>query len=116
MSKIVPFPSQSKAHPTPKIVLHRTELNVILAVYGSLVANGKARDYAIDMGPDRAAFSIFRHAAERATWRIEKNPALRRKQGEWCVTGMNGQVLKRGHELAQVLRIFDRYSMKIVTD
>lgn len=113
MSKIILFtPPAFKAE--EKTVLHRLELNKILSVYGHLVASGKARDYAIDMMKDRAAFSIFRHAAERPTWRIEKIPALARKQGMWVVTGMSGQVLKRGHDLAQVLRVFDRFSMRVV--
>ena len=113
MNKIIPFePKPFK--PDPKVVLHRKELNKILAVYGHMVASGKARDYAIDMMADHAAFSIYRHAAERPTWRIEKIPALARKQGVWVVTGMSGQVLKRGHDLGQVLRVFDRFRMSIV--
>ena len=96
------------------MVLHRTELNRILNVYGQMVVGGKARDYAIDMLADRAVFSMYKHAAERPTWRIEKIPALARKQGVWLVTGRSGQVLKRGQDLAQVLRVFDRFNMKIV--
>ena len=114
MSKIIPFePNVFKAE--QRVVLHRTELNRILGVYGQMVASGKARDYAIDMMTDRAVFSMFRHAAENPTWRIEKVPALARKQGIWVVTGMSGQVLKRGQELAQVLRVFDRFAMRVVT-
>jgi hypothetical protein len=113
MSKIIPFdPKLPKAN--PRVVLHRTELNKILSVYGHMVASGKARDYAIDMLEDRAVFSMYRHAAERPTWRIEKIPALARKQGEWVISGMSGQVLKRGHDLKQVLRVFERFRMSIV--
>lgn len=114
MSKIIPF-DPHVFRPEERVVLHRTELNKIISVYGHMVATGKARDYAIDMLKDRACFSMFRHAAERPTWRIEKIPALARKQGIWVVTGMSGQVLKRGHDLAQVLRVFDRFRMSIVT-
>lgn len=114
MSKIIPF-DPPRFKPDRKVVLHRTELNLILSVYGHLVASGKARDYAIDMLPERAVFSMFRHAAEKPTWRIEKIPALARKQGVWVVTGLSGQVLKRGQNLPQVLRVFDRFRMSIVT-
>ncbi len=114
MSKIIKF-DPPVFTPDPKVVLHRKELNKILSVYGHLVANGKARDYAIDMLPERAVFSIFRHAAERPTWRIEKIPALANKQGMWVITGMSGQVLKRGHDLTQALRVFDRFRMSVVT-
>lgn len=114
MSDIIEFrPKGPKS--TPKVVLHRTELNLILSTYGHMVASGKARDYAIDMLPDRAVFSMFRHAAEKPTWRIEKIPALARKQGVWVITGLSGQVLKRGHDLKQVLRVFDRFRMSIIS-
>ena len=114
MSDIIQFP-QKRQNKFEKTVLHRKELNLILSTYGHLVASGKARDYAIDMLADRAVFSMFRHVAEKPTWRIEKIPALARKQGIWVVTGLSGQVLKRGHDLKQVLRVFDRFRMSIVT-
>lgn len=113
MSDIIQFPSKTHQQPQ-KVVLHRTELNLILSTYGHLVASGKARDYAIDMLADRAVFSMFRHAAEKPTWRIEKIPALARKQGIWVISGLSGQVLKRGHDLRQALRVFDRFRMNII--
>ena len=58
-------------------------------------------------GPRR----LFRFQAHRPKCRcfaIEKNPRLARRQGAYCVTNATGQVLKRGHELANVLRVFDK--------
>jgi len=101
--------------PEPRVVFHRRELNRILSVYGHLVGSGTARDYGISMLTDRAVFAIYRRAAEKPTWTIEKIPALTRKQGAWVVRGIGGQVLKRGHELAQVIKVFDRYRLKIVS-
>ena len=57
---------------------------------------------------DVAIFSVFRRAAENPLYRIEKRPRLRAAQGAYAVIGMDGQVLKRGHDLAQVLRVLDR--------
>jgi hypothetical protein len=34
-----------------------------------------------------------------------KNPALARKQGLYAVIAQGGLILKRGHDLAQVLRV-----------
>jgi Protein of unknown function (DUF2794) len=47
------------------------ELQTILNLYGRMVAAGKWRDYAMDMGRDAAIFSAFRRAAERPEYRIE---------------------------------------------
>ncbi len=92
----------------PDIVsFNRRELDQILRIYGNKVADGEWRDYAIDMLRDRAVFSVFKRAAEVPLYRIEKHPRLARKQGAWCITNAGGQILKRGHELAAVLRIFE---------
>ena len=47
-------------------------------------------------------------------YRIEKRPALARRQGAWAVIGQGDVILKRGHELAQVLKIFDKGRFAVV--
>ena len=89
-------------------MFHRTELDRILRVYGRKVAEGEWRDYAIDFGADRAVFSCFRRASEIPQYRIVKDPKLARKQGSWSVVSAAGATLKRGRDLEQVLRLFDR--------
>ncbi len=59
-------------------------------------------------------FSVFRRASEAPLYRIEKRPALARKQGAWAVIAHGGLVLKRGHDLDQVLRMFERGRLKVV--
>ncbi|MEO1472620.1 MAG: DUF2794 domain-containing protein [Pseudomonadota bacterium] len=108
--------SSPKYKPEPRVVLYRAELNKILGTYGHLMAAGAARDYAIAMLKDRAIFSIYRRASEQPTWTVEKVPALARRQGAWAVRGSNGQVLKRGHDLATVLRVFDRHKLRVVSE
>jgi hypothetical protein len=90
----------------------RIELNRILTVYGRMVAAGEWRDYAIDFKDDVAVFSIFRRTSEMPLYRVEKRPALRLKQGMFAVIDAAGQILKRGHELENVLRVFDKKLLK----
>ena len=59
-------------------------------------------------------FSCFRRASEVPQFRIVKDPRLARKQGAWSVLAANGTVLRRGHELPQVLRVFDRKPKAVV--
>ena len=77
----------------------RQELTAILAVYGRKVAAGEWRDYAIDLGREKAVFSVFRRASEVPLFRIEKTPKLARKQGAYSVVAPAGLILKRGHDL-----------------
>ena len=97
-----------------RVFFERRELERLLRLYGRMVAAGEWRDYAIDGLSDYAAFSVFRTASEQPIYRIEKRPALARKQGAWAVIGQGGMVLRRGHELEQVLRLFDRGRFKVV--
>ncbi len=90
------------------IAFDRRELNQILNVYGKKVASGEWRDYAIDSLREKAVFSVFRRASECPLYRIEKAPKLARRQGVYSVIAATGLILKRGHDLARVLRALDK--------
>jgi hypothetical protein len=101
-------PAPPTAHkPLPFITFDRRELTTILAVYGRKVGAGEWRDYAMDFLRERAVFSIYARVSERPLYIVEKTPRLRNKQGQYTVTNQQGRILKRGHELSQVLRVLD---------
>jgi hypothetical protein len=107
---------QSAAAPRAplQIAFNRQELNAILNVYGRKVAEGEWRDYAMDFGRETATFAVYRRTSEVPLYRIEKCPKLARKQGAYAVVNASGLILKRGHELARVLQVFDK-GVKLVT-
>ncbi|WP_320201353.1 DUF2794 domain-containing protein [Agrobacterium sp. rho-13.3] len=90
------------------ITFHRRELDAILRIYGRMVGEGEWRDYAIDHLKDKAVFSVFKRSGEMPLFRIEKDPKLAAKQGAFSVVNTDGRILKRGHELPQVLKVFDK--------
>jgi hypothetical protein len=90
------------------IAFDRQELAQILNIYGRKVRSGEWRDYAIDTMCEKAVFSVFRRATETPLYRIEKAPRLARRQGAYSVIAATGLILKRGHDLARVLRALDR--------
>ena len=90
------------------ITFHRRELDAILRIYGRMVGEGEWRDYAIDHLKDKAVFSVFKRSGEMPLFRIEKDPKLAAKQGAFSVVNTEGRILKRGHELPQVLKVFDK--------
>lgn len=96
------------------VFFDRRELDPILRVYGRMVAAGEWRDYAMLPGKDAAEFAVFRRSGDAPAYRIEKRPALQTRQGQWSVIGEGGQILKRGRDLAQVLRVFDARRFNVV--
>ncbi|MEO1305142.1 MAG: DUF2794 domain-containing protein [Pseudomonadota bacterium] len=111
MSKVTPL---KKSRPAPKIAFQRDEMSLILDVYGRLVMSGQAKDYAIGMHKDQAVFAIFRRHAETPNWTVIKTPALARMQGAYSVLGAQGQILKRGRDLKQVLLVFETRKFEVI--
>ena len=102
-----------QSQPGP-VFFDRIELGLIMRVYGRMVAAGEWRDYAMIGHKEAAEFAVFRRSGDAPLYRIEKRPALRLKQGQWAVIGEGGHVLKRGRDLAQVLRVFDSRKFTVV--
>jgi hypothetical protein len=97
-----------------QVAFDRRELSDILRLYGMMVAAGEWRDYGISCLREVAVFSVFRRTAEFPLYRIEKRPRLRNRQGQYAVVGMDGQILKRGHDLRTVLRVLERKLIRAV--
>ena len=112
MNSVLRFPDRQGKRPS----LHftRAELNRLLGLYSKRVMTGEWRDYGMDSLHDSAVFSVFRRSSEAPLYRIEKHPALSRRQGAWAIVGHGGHILRRGHELDQVLRFFDKGRFSIV--
>ncbi|SES05104.1 Protein of unknown function [Tranquillimonas rosea] len=108
MTVQTPTPFPQPASPDHTVAFDKRELGVILTLYGQMVAAGEWRDYGMSFLREVAVFSVFRRAAEHPLYRIEKRPKLRNRQGQYSVIGMDGQILKRGHDLRTVLRVLER--------
>ncbi|MFT3722607.1 MAG: DUF2794 domain-containing protein [Hyphomonadaceae bacterium] len=106
--------SGSSVAPQPRIRFDRKELDLILRIYGRLVAEGECRDYAIGTFSDHAIFCMHKRASEAPSWIVEKRPELARRQGAFSVVNSTGQILKRGHDLEQVLKVFEKKRFQVV--
>ena len=90
------------------IAFNREELSQILNVYGRKVRAANGATTPSTRLREKAVFSVFRRTTEVPLYRIEKAPKLSRRQGAYSVIAATGLILKRGHDLARVLRALDR--------
>lgn len=114
MTAVIPTPFPDQGRLTEQVSFDRRELGLILGLYGRMVAAGEWRDYGLSMLREAAIFSVFRRTAEFPLYRIEKRPKLRLRQGLYAVIGMDGRILRRGSDLAQVLRVLDKDMIRSV--
>jgi hypothetical protein len=111
-----PFSSAAPSQKTlPVVAFNRLELSEILRLYGRKVAAGEWRDYAMDFTPQRAVFSVYRRTSEVPLYRIEKDPALSRKQGAYSVVAATGMILRRGNDLARVISVLEKTVRLVAT-
>jgi len=79
----------------------RGEITQLLTLYATRVARGEWRDYAIDVLPEGAVFSIFRHALERPLYTVTKS-APGPKGATWSIA-RSGRTVSRFPSLAGAL-------------
>ncbi len=108
-------PSREYRDPLPRLIsFDRMELFQILNIYGRMVAAGHWRDYDISHLEEFAVFSIFRRTAEYPIYRIVKRPSLDARLGMYSIVGMDGHILRKGRDLKQILKIFERNLLRAV--
>ncbi len=112
--EVTSLTSQPRNNTPLPVMFNRKELGEILNIYGRKVAAGEWRDYSIDQLKDRCVFSVYRRTSEYPLFRIEKVPRLARKQGAYSVVATGGTILKRGHDLKQVMRVFEKQRLSLV--
>ena len=105
---LIPIGEAFRRRRTLPVTFDRRELDLILRIYGRMVAANEWRDYAIDHLPDRAVFSVFRRSSETPLYQIVKDPSLANRQGAYAVIATPGRTLKRGADLSRVLGVFDK--------
>jgi hypothetical protein len=114
MTQLVTTPFVPAERPPEQVCFDRREFGVIFSLYGRMVAAGEWRDYGISTLREFAVFAIFRRTSEMPLYRVEKRPSMRAKQGMFSVVAMDGRILRRGHDLAQVLRVLEPKAVRLV--
>jgi hypothetical protein len=101
MTKLVRM-AEYKARPG-FVQFERAEISQLLALYATRVADGDWRDYAIDLGPERAVFAVFRHSWDRPAFTIAKTA----RDVAWVLSS-GGRVLAKSRALGEVLAALSR--------
>ncbi len=88
-----------------RVLFDKRELRQLLGCYSRRVMAGEWRDYAIDLGPKGAVFSVFRHTADHPLFSIVKLAAGRDKGCFLLASG--AAVLRRAHTVGDLVRLIE---------
>ena len=93
-----------RAGKASEVVFDHREWALLLQVYGRKVVAGDWRDYAVAFDANCATFAVGRSAAEVPEFRIVKTRYARHR---FAVIARGGRIVRRGDNLADVLRHFE---------
>ena len=82
----------------------KEELKIILNLYAKMVSNGSWKDYGLSISSKQVSFSVFKNAAENAIYKICKNFKPPNKNLKYCITDINGKILKNSYNLENLLK------------
>jgi len=104
-----PAPSRdvARAGGANVVVFNRSELDLILQMYGRKVVAGEWCDYALEFAPESASFSVVRSAGRGPECQVVKWHQDCEDSGLYAVVSPGGQVLRRGRQLSEVLKLLD---------
>ena len=93
---------------------NKSELNLILSIYGKNVAQGIWKDYAIDHTKDHAIFSIYRNTFEKAFLSIKKNSSKQKRQKKYTLYDANQSKIKDADVLNDIINQLQNKKIKVV--
>ena len=96
-----------------EIFFNKKELGEILNIYGSMVAKGEWKDYAIFINKNIVGFDIYRKATEKPLFQIIKN--LKSKVGQkYYLKNQSGEIVKYSDELKNILAILYKKNIRLI--
>ena len=87
-----------------KQFFEKDELKIILDLYAKMVSEGSWKDYGLNISSKQVSFSVFRNATENAIYKICKNFKPPNKNLKYCITDINGKILKNSYNLENLLK------------
>ena len=87
-----------------KYFFEKSELKIILDLYGKMVSQGSWKDYGLSISSKQVGFSVFKNAAENALYKICKNFRPKNKNLKYLITDTNGKILKNSFDLSILLK------------
>ena len=87
-----------------KHFFEKDELKIILDLYAKMVSEGSWKDYGLSISSKQVSFSVFKNAAENASYKICKNFKPKNKNLKYLITDTTGKILKNSFDLKSLLK------------
>jgi len=82
----------------------KKELQLILNLYGKMVASGEWKDYGISISKKEVSFNVYHRASEIPAYRITKNLKPKNKNEKYIIINSQNKIIKSSEDLQNLIR------------
>jgi len=82
----------------------KKELQLILNLYGKMVASGEWKDYGISISKKEVSFNVYHRASEIPAYGITKNLKPKNKNEKYIIINSQNKIIKSSEDLQNLIR------------
>ena len=86
-----------------EIFFNKTELKLILNLYGKMVSAGDWKDYGIGISKKEVSFNVYYRASEFPVYKITKNLKPKNKNNKYLIKDGQNKIIKSSENLQNLI-------------
>ena len=96
------------------IFFNKTELQLILNLYGKMVSEGEWKDYSLNILKKEVSFNVYHRTSEFPIYRISKNLMPKNKSEKYLIKNSKNQIIKNSESLKNLIKNIVWRKLKLV--
>ena len=96
------------------VFFNRTELQLILNLYATMVSSGEWKDYGLSISKREVSFNIYYRTAEFPIYKITKNLRPKNKNEKYLVQDVKNKAIKKSDNLESLIQKIIWKKLKLV--
>ena len=87
-----------------EIFFNKTELKLILNLYGKMVSTGDWKDYGIGISKKEVSFNVYYRTSEFPIYRITKNLKPKKENEKYLIKDAQNKVINKSENLQNLIK------------
>ena len=87
-----------------EIFFNKTELKLILNLYGKMVSSGDWKDYGIGLSKKEVSFNVYHRASEFPVYKITKNLKPKNEREKYLVKNAQNKIINNSENLENLIK------------
>ena len=96
------------------IFFNKTELQLILNLYATMVSDGEWKDYGLSIAKREVSFNVYHRATEFPIYKITKNLKPKNENEKYLIKDVKNRIIKKSENLESLIQKIIWKKLKLV--